>query len=113
MTLHTLDTDISKPEKFTYPFCYEPHPLCRLAADEVQRHIRESGLLPEDGGEGKMFGVLVVEYCEAVSHLAWVSSQPIPGCLQAATTGSGSCLRCSMLNNPTDTSSAPRHASPP
>lgn len=64
MTLHTLDTDISKPEKFTYPFCYEPHPLCRLAADEVQRHIRESGLLPEDGGEGKMFGVLVVEYCE-------------------------------------------------
>lgn len=62
MTLHTLDTDISKPEKFTYPFCYEPHPLCRLAADEVQRHIRESGLLPEDGGEGKMFGVLVVEY---------------------------------------------------
>lgn len=64
MTLHTLDTDISKPEKFTYPFCYEPHPLCRLAADEVQRHIRESGLLPEDGGEGKMFGVLVVECCE-------------------------------------------------
>lgn len=64
MTLHTLDTDISEPEKFTYPFCYEPHPLCRLAADEVQRHIRESGLLPEDGGEGKMFGVLVVEYCE-------------------------------------------------
>lgn len=64
MTLHTLDTDISKPEKFTYPFCYEPHPLCRLAADEVQRHIRESGLLPEDGSEGKMFGVLVVEYCE-------------------------------------------------
>lgn len=64
MTLHTLDTDISKPEKFTYPFCYEPHPLCRLAADEVQRHIRESGLLPEDGVEGKMFGVLVVEYCE-------------------------------------------------
>lgn len=62
MTLHTLDTDISKPEKFTYPFCYEPHPLCRLAADEVQRHIRESGLLPEDGGEGKMFGVLVVEH---------------------------------------------------
>lgn len=64
MTLHTLDTDISKPEKFTYPFCYEPHPLCRLAADEVQRHIRESGLLPEDGGEGKMFGVLVVEHGE-------------------------------------------------
>lgn len=64
MTLHTLDTNISKPEKFTYPFCYEPHPLCRLAADEVQRHIRESGLLPEDGVEGKMFGVLVVEYCE-------------------------------------------------
>lgn len=62
MTLHTLDTDISKPEKFTYPFCYEPHPLCRLAADEVQRHIRESGLLPEDDGEGKMFGVLVVEH---------------------------------------------------
>lgn len=79
MTLHTLDTDISKPEKFTYPFCYEPHPLCRLAADEVQRHIRESGLLPEDGGEGKMFGVLVVEYCEGTEsgkppHLGFLAA---------------------------------------
>lgn len=79
MTLHTLDTDISKPEKFTYPFCYEPHPLCRLAADEVQRHIRESGLLPEDGGEGKMFGVLVVEYCEGTES----GKQPRLGFLAA------------------------------
>ena len=34
--LHPLHTDIPKPERFTYPFCYEPHPLCLLAAKEVQ-----------------------------------------------------------------------------
>lgn len=53
---HPLDTDIPKPERFTYPFCYEPHPLCLLAAEEVKREIAR--ISPQ---EGKMFGVLVVE----------------------------------------------------
>lgn len=49
-------TDIPKPERFTYPFCYEPHPLCLLAAEEVKQEIER--IHPS---EGKMFGVLVVE----------------------------------------------------
>ena len=56
MTVHPLSTDIPKPECFTYPFCYEPHPLCLLAAKEVQQELQTMSLT-----EGKMFGVLVVE----------------------------------------------------
>ena len=54
--LHPLTTDIPKPERFTYPFCYEPHPLCLLAAEEMKQEIEH--IHPS---EGKMFGVLVVE----------------------------------------------------
>ena len=57
MNLHRLQTSIAPPERFTYPFCYEPHPLCRLAAEEVKRHLQGMTLT-----EGKMFGVLVVEH---------------------------------------------------
>ena len=55
MRIHPLSSDISKPERFTYPFCYEPHPLCLKAAEEVKKEIERIG--PK---EGKMFGVLVV-----------------------------------------------------
>ena len=54
--LHPLHSDIPKPERFTFPFCYEPHPLCILAAEEVKREIER--IQPT---EGKMFGVLVAE----------------------------------------------------
>ena len=37
--VHPLSTDIAPPKRFTYPFCYEPHPLCILAAEEVKREI--------------------------------------------------------------------------
>ena len=60
--VHILNTDILPPRQFTFPFCYEPHPLCRLAAAEVQRHIVESGVWQGETGCGKMFGVLVVRY---------------------------------------------------
>lgn len=56
MRFHPLHTDIAKPERFTWPFCYEPHPLCLLACEEVKQEI--SRINPT---EGKMFGVLVVE----------------------------------------------------
>ena len=58
--IHILNTDILPPRQFTFPFCYEPHPLCRLAAAEVQRHIAESGVWQGETSCGKMFGVLVV-----------------------------------------------------
>ena len=56
MVVHPLYTDIAKPERFTYPFNYEPHPLCQLAVKEVQAEIAR--INPQ---ESKMFGVLVVE----------------------------------------------------
>ena len=65
--LHPLHTDILPPKRFTYPFCYEPHPLCILAAEEVKHEIER--IAP---GEGKMFGVLVVSQGDgsSVSFLA-------------------------------------------
>lgn len=52
---------IARPEKFTYPFCYTPHPLCTLAAEEVQRYLAQRTEWAEELKQGKMFGVLVVE----------------------------------------------------
>ncbi len=62
---------IALPEKFTYPFFYEPHPLCLLAAKELQDHLNQQedwnhdfGIdhLVEGVNVGKMFGVLVVRH---------------------------------------------------
>ena len=61
MVVHPLNTDIAKPERFTYPFAYEPHPLCQLAAQEVQQYIATLPDIKADADQGKMFGVLVVE----------------------------------------------------
>ena len=61
MRLHPLHTDIPKPERFTYPFCYEPHPLCQLAAKELQAYIASHAEIKEDADNGKMFGVLIVQ----------------------------------------------------
>lgn len=56
--------------KFTFPFYYEPHPLCDLAAKEVQDYLKTQtdfehnfGLDSSKKGLviGKMFGVLVVQ----------------------------------------------------
>lgn len=73
------------PEKFTYPFQYEPHPLCLLASEELQLHLQNQkewnhnfGL--EAGKEGvvigKMFGVLVVRTAQnKVGYLAAFSGK--------------------------------------
>lgn len=76
---HALHTDAPLPKKFTYPFCYNPHPLCREAAAEVQRHIESSGVMGGEAG-GKMFGVLVVkqksdaEGCEEGTRLGFLAA---------------------------------------
>ena len=59
--LHPLESHLERPQRFTYPFCYEPHPLCQLAAKEVQAYIAAHPEICEDADQGKMFGVLVVE----------------------------------------------------
>ena len=68
--LHPLHTDIQPPERFTYPFCYEPHPLCVMAAKEVQAYIAGHEDIREDADRGKMFGVLVVEHQGGLAYLA-------------------------------------------
>lgn len=65
MLLHPLNTDIPLPKQFTYPFCYEPHPLCLLAAEKVKQEIAR--IHPH---EGKMFGILVVKTEQELGFLA-------------------------------------------
>ncbi len=48
------------PDKFTCPFHYTPHPLCVMAAEEVQRYLREQTGWQQELQKGKMFGVLAV-----------------------------------------------------
>ena len=52
---------IELPTVFTDPFNYVPHPLCRMAADEVMRFIDCHSEWHEELQQGKMFGVLVVK----------------------------------------------------
>jgi tRNA pseudouridine32 synthase/23S rRNA pseudouridine746 synthase len=64
---HTL------PERFTFPFYYQPHPLCILAVEALQNHLstqvswqHEFGLTDDHQSveilaTGKMFGVLIVK----------------------------------------------------
>lgn len=60
----------SLPKRFTFPFFYQPHPLCELAARELQNHLETQtewkhnfGLDSTKKGDviGKMFGVLIVQ----------------------------------------------------
>ena len=65
--------DISKielPQKFTFPFYFEPHELTKIAANELQQYLENQsdwshnfGLNSDQEGLviGKMFGVLVVQ----------------------------------------------------
>lgn len=61
--MHRFNNDISTielPELFTWPFHYEPHPLTRLAATEVQQYLASRGEWKSEIAAGKMFGVLIV-----------------------------------------------------
>lgn len=68
-TAFTADvSDIDLPENFTFPFCYEPHPLSQMAAKQLQQHLESQTDWQHDFGfgasskeAGKMFGVLVVK----------------------------------------------------
>ena len=71
---------IALPDRFTYPFCYEPHPLCEIAAKQLQQYLLEQtdwshpfgldheGHLDNNSNDanGKMFGVLVVQNSQGV-----------------------------------------------
>ncbi len=82
--LHRFNQDIStvsRPEAFTFPFYYEPHPLSVLAAQQVQEYLMEQKDFQHNFGLkdgmpgleiGKMFGVLVVE--DAAGHLGFLAA---------------------------------------
>ncbi|WP_159818931.1 RluA family pseudouridine synthase [Colwellia sp. 20A7] len=54
--------DYTLPERFTFPFCYDPHPLCLLAATELQNQLENHQQLSKElEQQGKMFGVLLVK----------------------------------------------------
>lgn len=65
----TSATEVELPEKFTFPFYYEPHKLVKQAAQEVQLDLASRTLNHNFGLDdtneglviGKMFGVLVVK----------------------------------------------------
>lgn len=61
-------SEIQLPEKFTFPFYYEPHQLATIASKELQEYLTEQndfshnfGLKDSKNAIGKMFGVLVVQ----------------------------------------------------
>ncbi|MDR0801225.1 pseudouridine synthase [Fluviicola sp.] len=70
ISFHSDVSQISRPEKFTFPFYYEPHELAKRAMKQLQGYLENQndwkhnfGLEGEQEGLviGKMFGVLVVE----------------------------------------------------
>ena len=79
-----FERDVSQlplPASFTYPFCYEPHPLSIVAAEELQSYITMQTEWQHDFGDekdhesfsvGKMFGVLVVK--DAQDRLGYLSA---------------------------------------
>lgn len=60
------------PERFTFPFYYQPHPLCVLAAEQLQSYLQVENSWYHNFGIaddpnliiGKMFGVLLVRNIE-------------------------------------------------
>jgi tRNA pseudouridine32 synthase/23S rRNA pseudouridine746 synthase len=77
--------DIALPGRFTFPFYYEPHPLAKIAAAELQHYLETQtgldhnfGLDDDEEGMviGKMFGVLVVLDMEGrLGYLSGVSGK--------------------------------------
>jgi len=66
----SITSEIGPPDGFTFPFYYEPHPLAKVAAAELQHYLETRpdldhnfGLKSDstEGAIGKMFGVLVVQ----------------------------------------------------
>jgi len=84
-TFQTTIAAYSLPKQFTFPFYYEPHPLCRVAAQEIQQYLQkqtdwEHNFEGKDTtvskAIGKMFGVLIVQTQEGtLGYLAAFSGK--------------------------------------
>ena len=61
---HLFEGDLSAvdlPQRFTCPFCYEPHPLALVAVEQVQRYVASRADWADEMDAGKMLGVLVAQ----------------------------------------------------
>ena len=78
--LSTFVSDISHyslpgsfPGKFTYPFCYQPHPLALEASEELQQKLEKFHPV-ESEQQGRMYGVLIVKDTQgSLGYLAALS----------------------------------------
>ena len=76
---------IEVPDKFTFPFYYEPHPLAIVATKEIQEYLEKQTDFKHEFGLkgtelknaiGKMFGVLVVKKTDnSLGYLAAFSGK--------------------------------------
>ena len=76
---------IQVPEKFTFPFYYEPHPLTIVASKELQEYLEKQTDFEHEFGLkgaklknaiGKMFGILVVKKTDnSLGYLAAYSGK--------------------------------------
>ena len=70
-------SSISLPERFTFPFYYDPHPLALVAVKELQDYLSVQTDFTHDFGidgvgVGKMFGVLIVR--NAQNELGYIKA---------------------------------------
>ncbi len=79
---------IALPEKFTFPFYYEPHELSIIAANELQSYLETQtdfehnfGLNEKQEGLviGKMFGILVCQNQDGELGYLWAFSGKLAG----------------------------------
>ena len=72
VTVHPLSPRVQKtnaPKQFTFPYCYEPHPLCIAATNEVRHYISQRKEWHDELQKGKMLGVLVVKMVNGKSSM--------------------------------------------
>ncbi len=60
------------PQRFTCPYCYEPHPLALMAVERVQHYVAQREDWTEELGAGKMLGVLVAQ--DALGRLGFLAA---------------------------------------
>ena len=80
--------EIALPQRFTFPFYYEPHPLALIAAADLQHYLETQTDIEHNFGLpsytqgfviGKMFGVLVVADKDGKIGYLWGCSGKLAG----------------------------------
>lgn len=72
---HRLEGDVAAmelPQRFTCPFCYEPHPLALMAVEQVKRYVSSRVDWADEMAAGKMLGILVAQ--DGEGHLGYLAA---------------------------------------